>query len=357
MLKKFFLLLFSFILCFILIGCNKNNDINNLPNKENESIENENNEKENSLTNEEKNNISNNNENFTKKNVRLFYFDTINYELYYVDKEVDVTDKAIIKSLTTELQNYSPNKNFLNLAKEVEITSATVDETTGVLKVVFSSSYVDKMLLGSATESGLLSSLLSTYGYNLNIKKVSIYFKDELYTSLRGDLPEGYFNVDYNSAIPYSEETYSTDIETSSNITNINCRIYYYNVNDDIYYYKDKSIEVVDSALVTALTNEIKNIPNDNLLKFGDNLSVKSAKLNGDTLTVDLSNSYYNLLKSFGSGTESAALRTLALTYSYNYNVNKVIILVDGKPYEGSHILLNDNETININVSNIKPLQ
>ncbi|MBD7914960.1 GerMN domain-containing protein [Clostridium sp. Sa3CUN1] len=355
--KKFFLLFFSFILSFILIGCNKSNDISNLPNKENESFENENNKKETPITNEEKNNISNNSESLTKKNVRLFYFDTINYELYYVDKEVDVTDKAIIKSLTTELQNYSPNKNFLNLTKDVEITSASLDESTGLLKIVFSSSYIDKMLLGSATESGLLSSLLSTYGYNLNIKKVAIYFKDELYSSLRGDLPEGYFNVDYTSAIPYSEETYSTDIKTSSNITNINCRIYYYNASDDMYYYKDKSIEVIDSALVTALTNEIKNIPNDNLLKFGDNLAVKSAKLNNDTLTVDLSESYYNLLKNFGSGTEAAALKTLALTYSYNYNVNKVIILVDGKPYEGSHIIFNANESININVINIKEYQ
>ncbi len=353
--KKFFLLLFSLIFSFILIGCNKNNPPSNLPNKPNENIKEENNnEKENPNTNEEKNNNSSSNEDFTKRNVRLFYFDTVNYELYYVDKEIEVNDKAIIKSLTSELQTYSPNKNFLNLTEDVEVTSATIDKSTGVLKVVFSSSYVDKMLLGSATESGLLTSLISTYGYNLNVKKVAIYFKDELYTSLRGDLPKGYFDVNYSGAIAYSKENYNKDVSTSSTIKNMNCRIYYYSVNDDMYYYKDKSIEVVDSALVTALTKEIKNIPNNNLLKFGDNLVVKSAKLNNDTLTVDLSNSYYNLLKNFGSGTEAAALRTLALTYGYNYNVNKVIILIDGKPYEGSHILFNDNEYINTDVNNIK---
>lgn len=347
--RKIFLLLFSLIFSFILVSCNKpkDNPPSNSKNPPRENIE------EDNITNE---NESNNNiNNISKKTVRLFYFDTVKYDLYYVDKEVEITDNAIIKSLTKELQNYSPNDNFLNLTDKVEITSSTLDESTGVLKVVFSSSYTDKMLLGSSTEGGLLSSLLSTYGYNLNVDKVAIYFGDELYTSLRGDLPNGYFDVNYNSATQYSKESYNTDnTSTSTNVKNMDCRIYYYNASDDMYYYQDKSIEVVDSALVTSLTKEIKNIPDDDFLNYGDNLAVKSAKLNNDILTVDLSPSYYNMLKSLGSGPESSALKTLALTYSYNYGINKVIILVDGKPYSGSHLMFNENEYIDINVSNIK---
>jgi len=38
-----------------------------------------------------------------------------------------------------------------------------LDETAGVLKVVFSDSYVDHMTLGSSTESGLLTCLLDAY--------------------------------------------------------------------------------------------------------------------------------------------------------------------------------------------------
>ena len=204
----------------------------------------------------------------------------------------------------------------------------------------------------------MLSSLLATYGYNLNVDKVAIYFNDELYTSLRGELPNGYFDVDYSSAKAYSKDTYTSESSTPEpNIKNINCRIYYYNANDDIYYFKDKNIEVVDSALVTALTKEIKNIPSKNFFDYKDDLSVKSAKLNGDTLTVDLSKNYYNILTRVGSGAEASALKTLALTYSYNYNVDKVIILVDGKPYKGSHLMYDPNEPININVTNIKELQ
>lgn len=350
--NKFFLLLFFLFFSLILIGCSKNKE-NPPSNKPSNNIEDEKNNNEKKDSPAEK--PSTQKPSKEMKKVRLFYFDTVNYEFYYVDKEIEVTDKAIVKALTKELQNYSPNGNFLNLTDKVEITSATLDESNGVLKIVFSSSYVDEMTLGSATESGLLTSLISTYGYNLNVNKVAIYFGDELYTSLRGDLPNGYFPVNYNGAIPYSKANYSNDKATpSSNVKNMNCRIYYYNVNDDIFYYKDKNIEVIDSALVTALTKEMKNSPDKNLLNFSDNLSVKSAKLNGDTLTVNLSSSYYNLLKSFGSGTEASALKTLALTYGYNYNVDKVIILVDGKPYEGSHILYNNNEYVNIKVTNIK---
>ena len=350
--KKLFLLLFSLFFSIILIGCSENkektppNDSNN-PNIEDKSDE----------INNEKDKSQIENPSKTRKTVRLFYFDTVNYEMYYVDKEIEITDKAVIRALTKELQDYSPNKNFLNLTKDVEITSASLNEEEGILKIVFSSSYVDKMLLGSATESGLLSSLLSTYGYNLNINKIAIYFGDTLYTSLKGDLPNGYFDVDYSTAIPYSKDKYSTETTpTSSNLKNMNCRIYYYDINDDIFYYKDKSIEVIDSALVTALTKEIKNLPDKKFFNFGDDLSVRSAKLNVDTLTVDLSESYYNLLTKMGSGLEVSALKTLALTYQYNYGVNKVIILVGGKPYTGSHIIYNNGEAINTSVNNIKEL-
>ena len=354
--KQIFLLLFSLLLSIILIGCSKSNPPSNSSNNNNnnnnyivDKDKNENDEKEKPETEKPL---------AETKKVRLFYFDTVNYELYYVDKEIEIKDKAIVKALTKELQEYSPNKNFLNLTNKVEITSATLDEKDGILKIKFSSSYVDKMLLGSSTESGLLSSLLATYGYNLNVNKIAIYFNDELYTSLKGDLPEGYFNVDYSSAKSYSKDNYIGDSSTpTSNFQNISCRIYYYDVNDDIYYYKDKSIKVIDNALITALTKEIKNLPNKDFFDFKDDLAVKSAKLDGDILTVNLSKDYYNILSRVGSGTEASALKTLALTYGYNYNINNVIILVDGKPYEGSHIMLNAGETINTNVTNIKEIQ
>ncbi|MGV2644037.1 hypothetical protein GNF86_21965, partial [Clostridium perfringens] len=122
---------------------------------------------------------------------------------YYYDKTIQVEDKALVKALTNELQNNLPSDDFLALTKEIGVTSAKLDEKSGVLTVVFSDSFSDKMTLGSATESGLASSLICTYAYNFGVDKVAIYFGDKLYTSLRGDLPEGYFTAHFSDAEPY----------------------------------------------------------------------------------------------------------------------------------------------------------
>ncbi len=139
------------------------------------------------------------------KNVkcRVYFFSQNEMKFYYIDKIIPVEDNALITALTKEQQSTSYNKEFLSLTDKVKVKSAKLDEITGVLKVVFSDSYVDYMTLGSSTESGLLTCLLATYGYNYGVDKVAIYFNDELYTSLRGDLPEGYFEVNYPSAEMY----------------------------------------------------------------------------------------------------------------------------------------------------------
>ena len=41
-------------------------------------------------------------------------------------------------------------------------------------------------------------------------------------------------------------------------------------------------------------------------------------------------------------------LNSLALTYSYNSNVNNIRILVNGENYESGHLFYGDNEHINI---------
>ena len=194
------------IISIFLIGCDKiipNNNIQ-VPNNSGNPTDTNDNDTNNDIKDNTTSDDSKYDDTSSTVNtkVRLFLFDTKDY---VIDKEIPVEDKAIIKALTKELQTYSPDENILNLTDEVEITSAKLDTETNVLKIVFSSSYTDKMLLGSSTESGLLSSLISTYGYNLKVDKVALYFGDELYTSLRGDLPNGYFDVHYEDAIPYNK--------------------------------------------------------------------------------------------------------------------------------------------------------
>ena len=134
---------------------------------------------------------------------RLFFFDGVNMQQYYIDKEIAVEDRAVIKALTKELQKAEQyDNNFLALSDKVEITSAKVEN--GVLKVEFSSDYTLDETLGSSTEDGLLNSLINTYGYNLGVDKVAIYFGNELYTGVKGELEPGYFKVDFSSAEIYS---------------------------------------------------------------------------------------------------------------------------------------------------------
>ena len=135
---------------------------------------------------------------------RIYFLNMPELEYYYIDKILPVEDNALITALTKELQSTSYNKDFLSLTDKIAVKSAKIDETTGVLKVVFSDSYIDYMNLGTNTEDGLLTCLLASYGYNLGVDKVAIYFNDELYTSLKGDLPEGYFNVHYPLAKVYN---------------------------------------------------------------------------------------------------------------------------------------------------------
>lgn len=140
-----------------------------------------------------------------KRKARIYAFNYEELALYYYDTSIDVVDNALVGALTKELQSNLPNDNFLALTDKIGVTSAKLDKEKSLLTVVFSDSFVDHMLLGSSTESGLLSSLISTYGYNYDVDNVAIYFKDELYTSLKGDLEVGSFEVNYSDAKEYKE--------------------------------------------------------------------------------------------------------------------------------------------------------
>lgn len=213
--KKLFifsLLIFSSI---FFMGCNNffnndsplkenenNSDINSsLPNDESNnkdtSDENTNDNQSNSNTNNEEN------KNITKKTCRIYAFNNEELQLYYFDEELTVEDNALVTALTKALQESLPNDSFLPLSDKAQVTSAKLDANEGILTIVFSEDFIKDMPLGNSTESGLLSSLVNTYGYNYDIDKVAIYFGDTLYTSLKGTLEEGYFNTNFDEAKEY----------------------------------------------------------------------------------------------------------------------------------------------------------
>lgn len=355
--KKYLLKIFALLsLTFFLLGCtNANNEITTEDENSNKTSDESSDKSQDENNNTGDDNKNNNSLNIQDRNCRIFFFDSNALKLKYIDTTIQVEDGAIIKALTNELQNTNHNDDFLTLTKKVSIKSATIDMSTDVLEVVFSDDYTKYMTLGTATEPGLLSSLICTYAYNLGVNKVSIYFGDELYTCLRGDLPEGYFNVDYSFAEEYVKE--GIDKNTSKDtIVNKNCRLFYYHCADNCYYYKDTVLSVKDNSLISPLTEELKKEVKPGISILPQSLYVKSAKLDktNDLLTVDLSSDYYNAIKNLGSGAEAGILDSIMYTYCYNYDVNNFILLIDGQPYSGNHILLQDNEYFTVNYENIK---
>lgn len=284
-----------------------------------------------------------NSQNVVEKLCRIYYFNSSDFKLYYIDKNISVKDNALVTALTSELQKNPYSDNFIALTDKISIKSANLDKEDGILTIHFNDSYINYMTLGNSTETGLLNALINTYGYNYGVKKVAIYFNNQLYTALKGDLPEGYFTVDTSYAIPFKD--------SNSQITSKKCRIFYYNTSDDCYYYSDQQLNIIDKAVITSLTNALKIPPSENLLAVPSNVSVISAKLNSTDgiLTVDLNSSYYDILTNVGSPGEAGALRSLAYTYGYYYGVSKIIITIDGDNYSGSHIAYKDGEYININ--------
>lgn len=135
-----------------------------------------------------------------------------------------------------------------------------------------------------------------------------------------------------------------------------NCRLFFYNGAEDAIYYKDTVVTVIDKAVTKALTNGLKSSPGENFLPIPLNVEVLSAKLDGNSITVNLSSSYYDFSLGLGSAADIGMLESLALTYSYNYNVSNVRILVDGQNYKSGHLLYEDNEYINIENIEVKAL-
>ena len=134
------------------------------------------------------------------------------------------------------------------------------------------------------------------------------------------------------------------------------CRLFFYNGVEDVIYYKDTVVKVIDQAVTKALTNGLKDSAGTNFLVLPSNVEVLSAKLDGDSITVNLSSSYYDFSSGLGSAAEIGMLNSLALTYSYNSNVNNIRILVNGQNYESGHLFYGDNEYISIESIETKAL-
>ena len=61
--------------------------------------------------------------------------------------------------------------------EETFVTSAKLDEESGVLNIYFNDSFYLSTNLGSGIEVGFINALVNTYGYNYNVDKLLFMLK------------------------------------------------------------------------------------------------------------------------------------------------------------------------------------
>lgn len=156
-----------------------------------------------------------------------------------------------------------------------------------------------------------------------------------------------------------SDEAEKSQATTSNNVSEAtnkqvvrNYRLFFYDAVTDSIYYENRNLTVTDDAVVKALTEGLKNSEKFDTISSDTGVTNASLDLENNTITVNLSADYYDILSKVGSGPELKLLQSVALTYGYNYDVDKVIILIDGKPYVSGHLEFADGEYIDISTIN-----
>ncbi|WP_297638376.1 GerMN domain-containing protein [uncultured Clostridium sp.] len=192
--KKIFSLCCIGILILALGGCGSEEKSDTIkPNNNQETEENKNN-LSNKEDSESKDKEVENKEEKIEKEFKLYLFNTNELKEEIITEKLKVEDKSVIKTLTEALKLETREAKFMKLPKEAEIKSASIKD--GILTVNFSKDFLKEMTLGTATESGLISMLVNTYGHGVEVSKVRIEFNGNIYQGLGEEIEKnGYFIV------------------------------------------------------------------------------------------------------------------------------------------------------------------
>ncbi|WP_243404823.1 GerMN domain-containing protein [Thermobrachium celere] len=112
-----------------------------------------------------------------------------------------------------------------------------------------------------------------------------------------------------------------------------------------------KTNENIDKIIESYL----KNPPKEELNKvFSKNTKINKLYLNNsqNKVYIDVSKEFVQEMNA-GSSLESMILQSLVNTLGNYYNVDKVYISVEGKPYESGHIAITENEVFYVDYKNV----
>ncbi|MBS5938878.1 hypothetical protein E5347_04075 [Clostridium sartagoforme] len=164
-----------------------------------------------------------------------------------------------------------------------------------------------------------------------------------------------------NNNTTTNDEKNNEDIDNADNKDEAkeeDVNLYYYDVITDKIVYINKTITIEGKAVGTALVNALKESPNSDISpSIADEITLKSAKLDkeNDTISLDFSANFISA-QNLGSGAESKTLTAICNTFGDYYDVNNVIITIEGNTYSSGHILMNDGEAFKVNLEDTSKL-
>lgn len=314
------------------------------------------------------------NENNSDYSIKDYYPFTPNAKYIYEGDSVEYT------SYTSWVDYIKDNRIQLRTNNGGTETVKVLENIDGELKVIFhndgycyrenfTSKPTDKneILLKEPIKKGtswILPDGRKRYISNVNIKvntPLGSYNAIEVTTEEKGAKTLDYYALNMgliktvfsSSDMKVKVSSVLSKIENNSPLTQ-SVKFYYPNINDGKIYFirKDLSFNTNDITKLSFEKN-FKESPKNSLGKLlGPNVKIKSLYLNNDNmLYVDFSKEFITEMNA-GAGYEMMILQSITNTLGNYYEVNKVYITVENKPYSSGHIIMNKGEAFTVDSEN-----
>lgn len=158
-----------------------------------------------------------------------------------------------------------------------------------------------------------------------------------------------------------SDNSTSTKNETADAELNKeeNVKVYYYDGVSDKVVYINSTIKVEGDDVATELINELKKSPNSDISPaLSSEITLNSCTVNNENslVTLDFSSNFVEA-QNLGAGAESSTLAAICDTFGSYYNVENIIITLDGNPYSSGHILMTEGEAFKVDLNSVIELK
>jgi len=138
-----------------------------------------------------------------------------------------------------------------------------------------------------------------------------------------------------------------------------NVKVYYYDGVSDKVVYINTTIEVESDKIADSLIDELKKSPNSDILPaLSSEVTLNSCTVDNENslVTLDFSSNFVEA-QNLGAGAESSTLTAICNTFGSYFNVENVIINLDGKPYSSGHIIMSEGEAFKVDLNSAVELK